>query len=85
MSTISETTAAAPFHPIGLVVTDDLHRSRLTVFFRYLLVIPHLVVLFAWSILLLRFGQERPASRAHSGADHEHRKRDGCDVLDPAN
>ena len=31
-------------HPIGLVVTDDLRRSRLTVFFRYLLVIPHRIV-----------------------------------------
>ena len=51
MSTISETTAAAPFHPIGLVVSDDLHRSRLTVFFRSILVIPHLFVLLAWSIL----------------------------------
>ena len=51
MSMISDTTAAAPFHPIGLVVSDDLHRSRLTVFFRWILVIPHLVVVLAWSIL----------------------------------
>jgi hypothetical protein len=51
MSTISDTSAATPFHPIGLVVSDDLHRSRLTVFFRWILVIPHLVVLLAWSIL----------------------------------
>ncbi len=29
-------------HPVRLVVTDDLHRSRLTVFFRLLLAIPHL-------------------------------------------
>jgi hypothetical protein len=28
-------------HPVRLVVTDDLHRSRLTVFFRLLLAIPH--------------------------------------------
>jgi hypothetical protein len=34
--------AAAPVHPVRLVVTDDLHRSRLTVFFRLLLAIPHL-------------------------------------------
>jgi hypothetical protein len=36
-------------HPIRLVVTDDLHRSRLTVFFRWLLVIPHLLWLGFWS------------------------------------
>jgi hypothetical protein len=33
-------TEAQP-HPVRLVVTDDLHRSRLTVFFRLLLAIPH--------------------------------------------
>ena len=37
-------------HPIGLIVTDDLRRSRLTVFFRLLLVIPHLIWLYLWSI-----------------------------------
>jgi Domain of unknown function (DUF4389) len=37
-------------HPIGLIVTDDLHRSRLTVFFRLLLVIPHLIWLEIWGI-----------------------------------
>ncbi len=37
-------------HPIGLIVTDDLRRSRLTVFFRLLLVIPHLIWLEIWSI-----------------------------------
>lgn len=30
-------------YPIGLVVTDDLRRSRLTVFFRCLLALPHIV------------------------------------------
>jgi hypothetical protein len=35
-------------HPIRLVVTDDLRRSRLTVFFRLLLAIPH----FLWIALL---------------------------------
>ncbi|HEU0304337.1 MAG TPA: DUF4389 domain-containing protein, partial [Gaiellaceae bacterium] len=34
--------SAAPSHPIRLVVSDDLRRSRLTVFFRLLLSIPHL-------------------------------------------
>lgn len=32
---------AAQPHPVRLVVTDDLRRSRLTVFFRLLLAIPH--------------------------------------------
>ena len=39
----------APTHPIRLVVADDLERSRLTVFFRLLLAIPHLFVLVLWS------------------------------------
>jgi hypothetical protein len=38
-------------HPIQVVVTDDLKRNRLTVFFRGLLVIPHLIVLSLWSIV----------------------------------
>src|SRR6266545_2146212 len=37
-------------HPIRLVVNDDLRRSRLTVFFRALLVIPHYIVLVLWAI-----------------------------------
>lgn len=41
---------ATPAHPIHLVVTDDLARNRLTVFFRLLLVIPHLIVLTFWGI-----------------------------------
>ena len=40
-------------HPIGLIVTDDLHRSRLTVFFRLLLVIPHYIWLEIWGIALI--------------------------------
>ena len=39
-------------HPIHLVVTDDLDRSRLTVFFRLLLVIPHLLWLLLWGIVV---------------------------------
>lgn len=42
--------AAAPTHPIRLVVTDDLRRSRLTVFFRLLLFIPHAIWLALWGI-----------------------------------
>lgn len=44
--------AGATTHPIGLIVTDDLRRSRLTVFFRLLLVIPHLIWMYLWSILV---------------------------------
>ena len=37
-------------HPVRLVVRDDLERSRLTVFFRFLLAIPHLIWLVLWTI-----------------------------------
>ena len=36
-------------HPIGLIVDDDLRRSRLTVFFRLLLAIPQAIVVWLWS------------------------------------
>jgi Domain of unknown function (DUF4389) len=39
-------------HPIRIVVEDDLERSRLTVFFRLLLAIPHFVWIFLWSIAM---------------------------------
>ncbi len=39
-------------HPIRLRVDDDLERSRLTVFLRLLLVIPHLVVLALWVVVV---------------------------------
>jgi hypothetical protein len=37
-------------HPVRLVVSDDLTRSRLTVLFRLLLAIPHIIWLVLWSI-----------------------------------
>jgi Domain of unknown function (DUF4389) len=37
-------------HPIRLSFTDDLRRNRLTVAFRWLLVIPHLIWLTIWGI-----------------------------------
>jgi hypothetical protein len=37
-------------HPIRLVVTDDLRRTRVTVFFRLLLAIPHYIWLWVWGI-----------------------------------
>ena len=39
-------------HPIRLVVSDDLKRNRLTVFFRLILVIPHLIWLTLWGIVV---------------------------------
>ncbi len=37
-------------HPVRLVVDDDLERSRLTVFFRILLAIPHLIWVALWTV-----------------------------------
>ena len=54
MSLISDTTelSGTERHPIHLVVTDDLERSRLTVLFRLLLAIPHFVWLALWGIVV---------------------------------
>jgi hypothetical protein len=40
-------------HPIRLVVTDDLQRNRLTVFFRLILAIPHVIWLLLWGIVAM--------------------------------
>ncbi|SRR5712692_1613684 len=48
---MSESQTAGDRHPIGLIVTDDLKRNRLTVFFRLLLAIPHLIVVALWSVI----------------------------------
>ena len=45
--------AGTPPHPVEIVVTDDLRRSRLTVFFRLLLALPHVVWLELWTIVAL--------------------------------
>jgi hypothetical protein len=42
---------SAPYHPVRLVVTDDLRRNRLTVFFRLILAIPHFIWYSLWSIV----------------------------------
>jgi hypothetical protein len=42
---------ALPEHPVALVLDDDRRRSRVTVFFRLLLAIPHLVWLSLWGVL----------------------------------
>jgi 2-(1,2-epoxy-1,2-dihydrophenyl)acetyl-CoA isomerase len=44
---------AEQIHPVTLVVRDDLRRWRLTVFFRALLVLPHLLVLALWEVIVL--------------------------------
>jgi Domain of unknown function (DUF4389) len=61
-------------HPVRLVVRDDLHRSRLTVFFRLLLAIPHFVWAALWTIAvvfaaivnwIVALAQGRPADGLH--------------------
>jgi hypothetical protein len=39
-----------PPHPVRLHVDDDLRRSRVTVFFRLFLTIPHFIWLYLWAI-----------------------------------
>jgi len=46
------TIVAVVEHPIRLSVTDDLRRTRLTVAFRLILVIPHLIWLALWGIVV---------------------------------
>jgi hypothetical protein len=41
-----------PDHPVAIEVTDELERSRLTVLFRLLLAIPHLIWILLWTILV---------------------------------
>jgi hypothetical protein len=48
--TLAETAQAGTSHPIRLTVADDGRRSRLTVFFRILLVIPHVIWLALWTV-----------------------------------
>ena len=43
-------THPTPVKPVTLRVEDDLRRSRLTVFFRLLLTIPHIIWLILWGI-----------------------------------
>ncbi len=54
---MSEAAVAPQAHPIGLIDSDDLRRSRLTVFFRYPLTIPHLVWLVIWGIAAIFTGR----------------------------
>ena len=44
-----------PPHPVRLVIYDDLKRSRLTVFFRLLLLFPHFVWQWVWWVAVVPF------------------------------
>jgi uncharacterized membrane protein YfbV (UPF0208 family) len=46
----------APPHPVRIEVADDLVRSRLTVLFRFLLALPHLVWLTLWAVAAILAG-----------------------------
>jgi Domain of unknown function (DUF4389) len=48
--------STGPLHPVGLAVSDDLRRSRLTVFFRFLLALPHFVWLILWGFVAFLVG-----------------------------
>src|SRR3954468_8503436 len=52
---MSSTAYPAP-HPIELTVGGDLTRSRLTVFFRGILLIPHLIFVYVWALVALVTG-----------------------------
>src|SRR5690242_11304691 len=43
-------------HPVHLVVEDDYQRTRVTVFFRLILAIPHFIWFFLWTILIVLAG-----------------------------
>jgi hypothetical protein len=43
--------ASAPYHPVRITADDDMERSRLTVFFRILLALPHFIWLTLWGIV----------------------------------
>jgi hypothetical protein len=58
----------APDHPARLVVTDDLRRNRLTVFFRLILAIPHLIWFTLWTIAALFAGIANWAATLINGA-----------------
>ncbi len=63
-----------PDHPVRLELADDGRRSRLTVLFRYLLTLPHMIWLVLWSIAafvaaivnwLVTLVRGRPAAPLH--------------------
>jgi hypothetical protein len=52
METTASTTSTAQ-HPVRIVVSDDLQRTRLTVFFRLILAIPHFLWVTLWGVIAI--------------------------------
>jgi hypothetical protein len=50
---LAEPYSELPPHPVRIAVQDPLERSRLTVFFRLLLAIPHFIWLSLWTIAIV--------------------------------
>ncbi|HEY8844713.1 MAG TPA: DUF4389 domain-containing protein [Gaiellaceae bacterium] len=46
-------TAGTAQHPVRIVVSDDLQRNRLTVFFRLILAIPHFIWVTLWAVIAI--------------------------------
>lgn len=55
METIASTTGTTQ-HPVRIVVSDDLQRNRLTVFFRLILAIPHFIWATLWAVIAILAG-----------------------------
>lgn len=49
-------TASTAQHPVRIVVSDDLQRNRLTVFFRLILAIPHFLWATLWGVIAVLAG-----------------------------
>ena len=49
-------TASTAQHPVRVVVSDDLQRNRLTVFFRLILAIPHFIWVTLWTVIAILAG-----------------------------
>ncbi len=52
METIASTASTAQ-HPVRVLVSDDLQRNRLTVFFRLILAIPHFLWATLWGVIAI--------------------------------
>jgi hypothetical protein len=52
METTASSTSTAQ-HPVRIVVNDDLQRTRLTVFFRLILAIPHVLWVTLWGVIAI--------------------------------
>lgn len=55
METTASTISTAQ-HPVRIVVSDDLQRNRLTVFFRLILAIPHFIWVTLWAVIAILAG-----------------------------